>query len=55
MLAYAGARRTHHHTEDGDEPRQGTRSIRTRRYPSHRRRMLHWVYHGNRARIRRRR
>jgi hypothetical protein len=40
-LAYAGARRTHHHTEDGDESRQGTRSIWGRRYPSRQRRMHH--------------
>ena len=55
MFAYAGARRTQNHMEDEDELRQGTRSIWGRRYPNRRRRMHHWAYYGNRARIRLRR
>jgi hypothetical protein len=55
MLAYAVARHSHHRMEDADEPRQGTRSVWRRRYPSRQRRMLRWAYYGNRARIRLRR
>jgi hypothetical protein len=51
-LAYVGARRTQDHTEDGDEPRRGTRSISARRSSSHRRRMRRWPYRDNPARIR---
>jgi hypothetical protein len=54
-LAYSGARRTHNHKEDGDEPRQGTRSIRARRYPSHPRHTRRRTYCDSRARIRLRR
>jgi hypothetical protein len=54
-LACSGARRTHNHKEDGDEPRQGTRSIRARRYPSRQRHMHHWTYCDSRAHIRLRR
>lgn len=55
MRAFAVARRIHHHMEDGDEPRQDTRSVWGRGYPSRRRRMHHRTYYGNRARIRLRR
>src|SRR5438477_3818767 len=41
--------------EDGDEPRQGIRSRRVRRYPSRRPRMHRRAYYDNRARIRLRR
>ena len=48
-LACSGARCTQNHREDGAEPRRGTRSIRPRRFPSHRPRTHRSASHGNRA------
>jgi hypothetical protein len=48
----AGARHNQVRTEDGAELRQGPRSVRARRYPSHRRRIRRSVHYGNQGRIR---
>jgi hypothetical protein len=50
-LAYSDARCRREDMEDGVEPRQGTRSTRARRYPSHRRRIRQRPHCDNPVRI----
>lgn len=51
----ACSRHNHRRTVDADEPRRGTRSMRPRLSPSHRRRIRHTVHCGSQGRSRRRR